>query len=197
MELPQAAMLERYQAAMIERGLHHALECWDERTFEKGERGREALQRALERAQVVILILSLAFLASDVLGRGDLPRLLQEAQAAGARVLPILLGLANMQATPFGPFPAFNEVGSLPVAQDDSEPEALWRSLGWVASDETHPTHHPGVPWDQLGQVVVEILRTPYPLETTRLIYSGHIDSVNALCWSPDGRGWLLGGLPW
>lgn len=171
MEPRLAAMMERYQTGMIERGRHHVLECWDEHT--SGERGREALRQALERARVVMLLLSPAFLASDVLGQGDLPQLVQEAQAAGARVLPILLRLAEVQSTPFGHFPAFNAAAGGPGVSDDREPEDLWR---------------------RLGRVVAETLRTPYPLETTRLIYSGHADAVRTLCWSPDGSRLASGG---
>ncbi len=158
---------------MIEWGGHHVLECWDERNSRGGERGREALRLALERARVVILLISPAFLASDVLGQGDLPQLLQDAQPTGARVLPILLGLADVRTTPFGQFPAFNDAANTLVALDASEPENLWH---------------------RLGRVVSETLRTPYPLETTRLIYTGHSDSIRAIRWSPDGGLLASGG---
>lgn len=66
------------------------LELWVDTHLRAGDKWRDEIQNALERATVAILIISADFLASDFIIENELPPLLKNAEEKGTRVLPLI-----------------------------------------------------------------------------------------------------------
>jgi len=62
-------------------GKRFALSLWDDRCFKTGDRWR--LEQALHRASVAVLLVSIDFLASDLIAENELPPLLAQADLEG------------------------------------------------------------------------------------------------------------------
>jgi hypothetical protein len=56
-----------------------------------GDKWRDEIKAALQRARVAILLVSADFLASDFIVNDELPPLLQRAEKMGTRIVPIIL----------------------------------------------------------------------------------------------------------
>jgi hypothetical protein len=67
------------------------LDLWDDSRIEAGERWKPEIERAIDRASVVVLLLSADFLSSEFVWNEEIPRILRRRQTEGLRVLPLLL----------------------------------------------------------------------------------------------------------
>jgi hypothetical protein len=83
--------LERLQVHLKPFGRRGDLALWDDTRIDVGDRWRSAIRSAIDRAAASILLISADFLASDFVASDELPPLLQKAEKAGARVIPIVV----------------------------------------------------------------------------------------------------------
>ena len=56
-----------------------------------GDKWREEITKAIDKANVAILLVSTAFLASDFISSDELPPILRKAQDEGTIVLPLIV----------------------------------------------------------------------------------------------------------
>jgi hypothetical protein len=75
-------------------------ETWIDRTIGLGESWEAAITQAAERADVILLLVSPAYLAGGFAHDRELG-LLQDAGAQGARVIPVIVGECSWQAHPY------------------------------------------------------------------------------------------------
>ncbi|HKQ51849.1 MAG TPA: P-loop NTPase fold protein, partial [Pyrinomonadaceae bacterium] len=82
---------------------------WDDRRIEAGESWDEAIQQAIERTAVAVLLITADFLASDWVMQKEAGRLQEQQNKAGMRIVPLLIRpcdwvrfrwLSNNQALP-------------------------------------------------------------------------------------------------
>jgi hypothetical protein len=82
------------------------IDLWHDGKLVSGRPWRQALDRALMRASVAVLIVSANFMASDFIYENELPPLVRRARAEGVTIFPIVFGhclldenehLANLQ----------------------------------------------------------------------------------------------------
>lgn len=104
----QRKKLELYLKVLVTHGALH--EKWDDRKIQPGEEWDNAIKGALDEADVVLLLISAAALASDYIRTVELRGALSRAAAGKAVVIPIILEdcpwklpeLTQVQALPSG-----------------------------------------------------------------------------------------------
>lgn len=67
------------------------IDLWVDTRLRAGDRWRKEIERALDRANVAILLVSADFLASDFITDNELPPLLRKAEQAGTRIVPLIV----------------------------------------------------------------------------------------------------------
>lgn len=92
---------------------------WSDRCIDPGTQWATQISEQLDAAQVILLLVSFDFLASDFCYRIEMKRALKRHAAGTARVIPIILRPCDWQGTPF------RELQALPT---DGKPIASWRS---------------------------------------------------------------------
>jgi hypothetical protein len=75
------------------------IEAWPDTQIRTGQRWREQIRRAIEAAQIAVLLISADFLSSDFIARDELPPLLKFAGTKGLAVFPILVSPSAFERT--------------------------------------------------------------------------------------------------
>ena len=70
---------------------NNQLEIWVDTRLRAGDKWQKEIEKALERANVAILLVSADFLASDFITDNELPPLLKNAEERGVRVVPLIV----------------------------------------------------------------------------------------------------------
>lgn len=86
-----AEWLARVQSHLKPLARDHAVDLWDDTRIGAGDRWREAIADALDRAAVAIILVSSDLLASDFVWKEEMPKLLQRAQAGGLELFPVVV----------------------------------------------------------------------------------------------------------
>jgi internalin A len=76
------------------------IETWDDREIEAGDDWREKINENLERADVIILLISANFIESDYCFEKELEHALERHRKKEARVVPVIVRDANWKAIP-------------------------------------------------------------------------------------------------
>lgn len=74
------------------------LDLWDDQRIAVGEAWLAAIEEAMARASVAMLLVSASFLTSDFIKRKEIPTLLARQQNDGMRVVPVLVKPCAWQA---------------------------------------------------------------------------------------------------
>jgi hypothetical protein len=77
------------------------LELWDDRRIAAGEDWYAAIQAAMRRASVAVLLISADFLTSKFILGEEVPRLLARRDAEGVRVIPLIVRPCAWQVVPW------------------------------------------------------------------------------------------------
>ncbi|MCK4763291.1 MAG: TIR domain-containing protein [Candidatus Aminicenantes bacterium] len=64
---------------------------WHDRDIKDGEKWREKIEKAIDSAQAVVLLISPAFLSSDFISKVEVPRILERQQEEGLLVFPVIV----------------------------------------------------------------------------------------------------------
>src|SRR6266571_7916163 len=108
--------LEKHLSLLRRQGL---LTAWHDRHILPGADWAQAIDEHLERASIILLLISADFLASDYCYGLEMRRALERHQANEARVIPILLRSVDWKDAPFAYLQA------LPT---DAKPITSWRN---------------------------------------------------------------------
>jgi hypothetical protein len=102
---------------------------WHDRRITAGQQWRAQIMTELEAADVILLLVSPDFLASDFVWGEEVAVAMRRHQAGTARVVPIIIRPSNWQPAPFG---------SLQALPTDGKPVTLWRNRdsAWLAVTE-------------------------------------------------------------
>lgn len=67
------------------------LDVWDDTRIKAGDKWKDAITIALDKAAIAILLVSADFLASDFIVDNELPPLLAAAEHRGTTIVPVIL----------------------------------------------------------------------------------------------------------
>jgi HEAT repeat protein len=104
------------------------IDTWHDRDITAGTDWAAAIDTNLNRADIILLLISANFLASDYCYDQELSRALDRHTQGSARVIPILLKPCDWETAPFGKLqalPIAHGAGAKPVTQWDNQDEAF------------------------------------------------------------------------
>ena len=133
--------------AMLKR--QGVIDVWHDRRIRAGEAIDQAIDAALERAQVILLLVSPDFIASDYCYEREMARAMERHQAGEARVLPIILRPCEWHPAPFGQLMALPNDGKAVVkwpTLDDAfldVVKGIRQAVGELSATEQHVTAKP------------------------------------------------------
>ncbi len=84
------------------------IDCWDDTKLRGGDKWREEISAAISNANVAILLVSTAFLASDFISNDELPPILRKAEEEGTRILPLIVSPCDFDDSELAGFQAIN-----------------------------------------------------------------------------------------
>ena len=73
------------------------MDLWDDSKIDAGDQWKAAIEEALGRARVAILLVSADFLASEFIVENELPPLLVKAESDGTRIVPVIVKPCRFQ----------------------------------------------------------------------------------------------------
>jgi TIR domain len=100
---------------------------WYDRDIEAGEEWRETIDEHVETADIIVLLVSADFIASDYCWDKELARALERHNEGTARVIPIIVQPVDWTGAPFGRLQALPENGK-PVTRWSNREEA-WTNI--------------------------------------------------------------------
>lgn len=125
--------LERLQVHLRPLEMASAVEFWDDSRIEAGERWRQEISAALDRAVIAILLVSADFLASEFILQNELPPLLQAAEERGTTILPVILKHCRFSRDErLSVFQAVNDPANPLQSMRESDREKVWDTVSAV-----------------------------------------------------------------
>lgn len=109
--------LEVHLAMLKNQGL---IEAWHDRRIKVGDEFGNSISAELERADVILLLVSPEFLASKYCYEIEMTRAMERQDAGQARVIPVILRHCDWHAAPFG---------KLLAAPKDGKPVKSWSDI--------------------------------------------------------------------
>lgn len=107
--------LETHLNLLRQQGL---VEIWSDRAIEAGQEWEKSIHDALEAAEIILLLISPDFLASEYIYDKELKRAMERHEAGQARVIPVFLRPCDWKGAPFG---------KLQGVPDNAKPISQWR----------------------------------------------------------------------
>lgn len=109
------------------------IDLWNDRRIQAGDRWREEIRTALERARIAILLLSADFLASSFIVENELPPLLHQAEVGGTKIISVILSPCRyLRDRRLSAFQAAHDAGQPLAAMTEAEQEAVWDDVAQI-----------------------------------------------------------------
>src|SRR5262249_46609429 len=86
-----AKWLTQVQIALRPLKIYQNIDFWDDTRIKVGSQWRSEIKDAIERAEIVILLVSKEFLASEFIANNELPPLMKAVKRRGKLIIPIIL----------------------------------------------------------------------------------------------------------
>ncbi|MSS71312.1 MAG: TIR domain-containing protein [Candidatus Latescibacteria bacterium] len=93
------------------------IETWHDRQIEAGEEWKQKIDENLERADIILLLVSSDFIASDYCYEKEMKRAMERHESGEARVIPVVVRDVNWRIAPFA---------KLQALPKDAKAVALW-----------------------------------------------------------------------
>ena len=100
--------LENHLSLLRRKGL---ISAWHDRMIGAGDEWKGEIDKNLEEAQVILLLVSSSFLASDYCWDIETKRAIKRREGGEAKVIPIILRQCDWQGAPFGKLQALPRDG--------------------------------------------------------------------------------------
>jgi TIR domain. len=116
--------LETHLKLLQRQGL---IEIWHDRMIEAGDEWKQKIDENLERADIVLLLVSADFIASDYCYEIEMKRALECHEKGEARVVPVIVRDVNWTHAPFGKLQALPKDGLAVTKWPDKD--SAWRNV--------------------------------------------------------------------
>ncbi len=172
---------------------------WSDRLITAGADWAHEIDKNLNAASIILLLISPDFIASDYCYSIEMKRALERHRRNEACVIPILLRPCDWQGAPFARL-AVLPANAQPVTLWANEDEAFYNITsgirGVIKEIHAQTDNSLSSPLDRKDSEETT-LRPPYPLASERLLvrYDAHADKVITVAWSPNGKQIASGGL--
>ncbi|MDX6269472.1 MAG: hypothetical protein QOD28_695, partial [Acidobacteriota bacterium] len=133
---------------------------WHDRLIKPGENWKGKIDEHLERAHIILLLISADFIKSDYCHEIEMQRALQRYRAGEARVIPIILRPCDWETSPFGELQALPN-RAIPVTE-------------WLTTDAAFTNVAKGIRLvvDELLGAIRSVPSSPRPQAHTSLLAS-------------------------
>lgn len=121
--------LDRLQEHLKPHVRAGTIPLWVDTHLKPGDDWEAEIKRALESAQVAILLVSFSFLASDFVVEEELPKLLAVAEGRGAHILPVILTPCSFRRTKLSRFQAVNNPARPLSGLSQHEQDVIWEQV--------------------------------------------------------------------
>ena len=103
------------------------IDSWYDRKIPAGEEWKDQIDVNLERADIILLLISADFIASDYCYDIEMTRALERHKNGEARVIPVIVRDANWQIAPFAKLQALpKDVRAVTLWEDK---DSAWRNV--------------------------------------------------------------------
>ena len=103
------------------------IDAWYDRQIEAGDDWKESIDQELDSADIILLLVSADFIASEYCYKKEMTKALQRHEEGEARVIPIILRDVNWSSAPFGHLQALPKDGK-PVTSWHNR-DSAWRDV--------------------------------------------------------------------
>jgi hypothetical protein len=109
------------------------IDPWSDKKIRAGDRWREEIRAALDKAVAAVLLISADFLASDFITTDELPPLLDAAEKRGTRIIPVIVKPSGFLRDPrLARFQAVNDAQNPVIRMNEAEREDLYAKLAEI-----------------------------------------------------------------
>lgn len=107
------------------------IEYWDDTRLKGGDKWKQEIGKAIEKANIAVLLVSPDFLASDFVATDELPPLLRKAEEEGTRILPLIVAPCAFSLSELNEFQAINDPNRTlaDLGTDDAAVERVFLKL--------------------------------------------------------------------
>lgn len=108
------------------------IDLWVDTRLYAGDRWKEEIEKALDRATVAILLVSADFLASDFIIENELPPILRNAEEKGTRIIPLIVKPCRFaRDNSLKHFQAINDPNEALICLDTGQRETYYDALAY------------------------------------------------------------------
>jgi hypothetical protein len=105
----------------------HEITAWHDQCIEPGENWSDEIDAAIDRARIILLLVSANFLASDYCYEKEAKRAMERHRTGEAQVIPIILTICGWKHTPLADLQALPQ-GGRPISSW-TNPEAAYNDI--------------------------------------------------------------------
>ncbi len=116
--------LETHLKLLQRQGL---IDTWSDRDIDAGAGWKQQIDENLERAQIILLLVSANFIASDYCYEKEMQRALERDKAGSARVIPVIVRDVSWHSAPFARLQALPKDGKAVTKWADRD--TAWRNV--------------------------------------------------------------------
>ena len=113
------------------------VDLWVDTQITPGADWKAQISKSLAGANIAILMVSADYLASDFISNNELPRLLEQAELAGTRIIPVILKPSGFHRDPvLSRFQAINDPKTPLIAMDEAARETIFARIAELMESE-------------------------------------------------------------
>jgi hypothetical protein len=112
------------------------VDVWDDTRIKAGDKWKQEIKKALDKAKIAVLLISTDFLASDFIVKNELPPLLKASKQNGAVILPLILKPSRFtRHKELSEFQAVNDPARPLIKLAEAEQEEILVKLTGIIED--------------------------------------------------------------
>lgn len=105
------------------------IDLWDDSKIFPGQKWKDEIKLAIQKAKIAIFVLSADFFASEFIANEELPELLKSANEEGATILSIIAKPCDFKNSQLSIYQAMNDPNNTLLSMSELHKEELWVNL--------------------------------------------------------------------